>query len=409
MNEGEGTLVDKSESSSFEDLASAAAQEIEDAKIAEAAANAQANPKSPDEKKEEWQDVLGSKAILKKQLKQGDESEGLRPQRGDICRISYELKLRDGNQHVIEKRDQLKIYLGDNELLQGLDLALTLMYKGEECILQLAPRFGYGDTGLKAGESLGLIGDTTGAKYDGPNIGPETWLEARLQLHDWSEEPDHETLSIAERMEIGIRRRSRGNWWYGRGDSTLAVQLYRRALDVLDESEGGITSPTSSGELPSTSQALEALLDERLRVHNNMAAAQLKAGAYDAALQAVTRVLSCQPNNAKALFRKSRILSAMGRNSEALEAARKAAAAAPEDIGARKELQKCEQKANRDRSVERKLAKRMLGTQPQGKGGEKAPEKKPSRSKVLVWGSLLLSLLVGVASVLVYRYKIAAH
>lgn len=72
----------------------------------------------------------------------------------------------------------------------------------------------------------------------------------------------------------------------------------------------------------------------------------------------------------------------MGRNSEALEAARKAAAAAPEDIGARKELQKCEQKANRDRSVERKLAKRMLGTQPQGKGGEKAPEKKPSRSKV---------------------------
>lgn len=77
------------------------------------------------------------------------------------------------------------------------------MYKGEECILQLAPRFGYGDTGLKAGESLGLIGDTTGAKYDGPNIGPETWLEARLQLHDWSEEPDHETLSIAERMEIG--------------------------------------------------------------------------------------------------------------------------------------------------------------------------------------------------------------
>lgn len=54
---------------------------------------------------------------------------------------------------------------------------------------------------------------------------------------------------------------------------------------MLDESEGGITSPTSSEELPPTSQALEALLDERLRVHNNMAAAQLKAGAYDAALQ----------------------------------------------------------------------------------------------------------------------------
>lgn len=57
--------MDKSESSSFEDLASAAAQEIEEAKLAEAAASAQAAPKTSEEKPE-WQDVLGSKALLKK-------------------------------------------------------------------------------------------------------------------------------------------------------------------------------------------------------------------------------------------------------------------------------------------------------------------------------------------------------
>lgn len=54
---------------------------------------------------------------------------------------------------------------------------------------------------------------------------------------------------------------------------------------MLDESEGGITDPTPSGQLAPTSEALKALLEERLRVHNNMAAAQLKAGAYEAALQ----------------------------------------------------------------------------------------------------------------------------
>lgn len=70
----------------------------------------------------------------------------------------------------------------------------------------------------------------------------------------------------------------------------------------------------------------------------------------------------------------------MGRNSEALEAARAAAAAAPEDAGTRKELQRCEQRATRDRSVERRLAKRMLGTtQPKS---VPSPDKKPSRSKV---------------------------
>lgn len=403
MSENERTMIDKSESSSFEDLASAAAHEIEEAKLAEAAAAAVEKESEELSPKPEWQDVLGSGALLKKILKPGEVESGLRPNRGDICRISYELRIKDSDK-VFEKRDHLKIYLGDSEVLQGLDLALTLMYKGEECLLHLASRFAYGDAGLKPGESLGLVGETDSPKYEGEPIGLDTWVEARLELHDWTEEPEMDTLPIAERMEIGIRRRARGNWWYGRGEAPLAVQLYRRALDVLDETEGGITAPTATGELAPTSDALYALLEERLRVHNNMAAAQLKAGAYDAALQAVTQVLSCQPKNAKALYRKSKILSAMGRNSEALAAARAAAAAAPEDPAAKKELQRCEQKATRDRSVERKLAKRMLGTSKEGKPS--VPDKKPSRAKMLVWGSLLLSLLVGVASVLVYRYKV---
>ncbi|KAM3963185.1 LOW QUALITY PROTEIN: peptidyl-prolyl cis-trans isomerase FKBP8 [Aphomia sociella] len=404
MSEAERTLVDKSESSSFEDLASAAAHEIEEAKLAEAAAAEK--DKSAEIKTDEWQDVLGSGALLKKFLKHGDESSESRPQRSDICRISYEVKVRDTGD-IVEKRDQVKIYLGDNEILQGLDLALTLMYEGEECLLQIAPRFAYGDNGLKPGESLGLVGELDSPKYEGPAIDAETWLEARLELHDWTEEPEHETLPIAERMEIGTRRRARGNWWYGRGDSTLAVQLYRRALDALDESVGGISDPTPSGNLEPASAALRELLDERMRVYNNMAAAQLKAGAYEAALQAVTRVLSCQPDNAKALYRKSRILSAMGRNSEALEAARAAAAAAPTDSAARAELQRCERRATRDRSSERRLARRMLGAAASPPGD--APPGKPSRAKMIVWGSLLLSLLVGVASVLVYRYKMQAH
>ncbi|XP_032519484.2 peptidyl-prolyl cis-trans isomerase FKBP8-like [Danaus plexippus] len=404
MSEGERTTIDKSESSSFEDLASAAAHEIEEAKLADAA-SAKIDKKE-EKPQEEWQDVLGSGALLKKIIEQGDEANGERPQRSDICRISYELRLQDDPKNIIEKRDNLKIYLGDNEILQGLDLALTLMYRGEACLLRIAPRFAYGDSGLKPGESLGLVGEVDSPKYDGEAIGPETWLEASLKLHDWTEESEHETLPIAERMEIGIRRRCRGNWWYGRGESQLAVQLYRRALDVLDESEGGISDPTASGDLEPASEALHALLEERLRVHNNMAAAQLKAGAYEAALQAVSRVLTCQPQNAKALYRKSRILTAMGRNSEALEAARAAAALAPSDIGVRKELSKCEQKATRDRSVEKKLAKRMLGTAGQSKP---EPEKKPSRAKMFIWSSLLLSFLVGVASVLVYRYKMQSE
>lgn len=77
------------------------------------------------------------------------------------------------------------------------------MYKGEECILHIAPRFGYGEVGLKPGDSLGLIGVVESPKYDGPVIESDTWLEAKLVLHDWDDEPEHDTLPIAERMEIG--------------------------------------------------------------------------------------------------------------------------------------------------------------------------------------------------------------
>lgn len=42
-------------------------------------------------------------------------------------------------------------------------------------------------------------------------------------------------------------------------------------------------------------------------MYNNLAAAQLKIGSFDAALMSVENVLRCQPNNVKALFRKAKV------------------------------------------------------------------------------------------------------
>jgi FK506-binding protein 8 len=57
-----------------------------------------------------------------------------------------------------------------------------------------------------------------------------------------------------------------------------------------------------------TEQELHELLEDRLKVYNNLAAAQMKIKAYDAALQSVENVLRCQPNNVKAVFRKGKVL-----------------------------------------------------------------------------------------------------
>lgn len=63
MTEGQGAMIDKSESSSFEDLTSAtAAEEIEEARMAEAVAEKE----NLESKTDDWQDVLGSGSLLKK-------------------------------------------------------------------------------------------------------------------------------------------------------------------------------------------------------------------------------------------------------------------------------------------------------------------------------------------------------
>lgn len=49
---------------------------------------------------------------------------------------------------------------------------------------------------------------------------------------------------------------------------------------------------------------LQALLEDKMIVFNNLAAAQMKTQAYDAALKSLENVLTVQPNNVKALYRK---------------------------------------------------------------------------------------------------------
>lgn len=104
------------------------------------------------------------------------------------------------------------------------------------------------------------------------------------------------------------KKRERGNWWYGRGENTLAVQCYRRALDYLDEVEGGIKDIKPDGQDDVTDATLQSLLEDRLNVSNNMAAAQIKLGHFDAALNLLQTVLRCQPDNIKALYRKAKVM-----------------------------------------------------------------------------------------------------
>lgn len=346
---------------------------------------------SAEEVKEEWLDVLGSGQIKKKILVEGEKDT--RPQRSDVCEVSIEGRLQDGT--VIEKCDKLVLSAMEGEAIQGVDIVLTLMDLGERCLLEIGPRFAFGSLGRPAENSFPAVpGDAT--------------VFYTLELLSARPEDELETLPLTERRKIGNRKRERGNWWYGRGENTLAIQCYRRALDYLDEAVGGIQiEPDNALDDPNKEEKdnlLLLILEDRLKVYNNLAAAQLKIGSYDAALMSVENVLRCQPNNVKALFRKAKVLSEKGENQAASEVLERITILDPENKTVFVELKKERMRAKERTQGEKNLYQKMMGTKSAASPSKQKKADCGSRSK-LPWGVVAGSMAAVVAGMVAYRLK----
>lgn len=62
----------------------------------------------------EWMDILGNSQLQKKVLKSGEIDT--RPTKGEMCILKITGKLEDGT--IVEEHDDLKIQLGDGEVIQ---------------------------------------------------------------------------------------------------------------------------------------------------------------------------------------------------------------------------------------------------------------------------------------------------
>ncbi|XP_058833029.1 peptidyl-prolyl cis-trans isomerase FKBP8 [Topomyia yanbarensis] len=375
--------AEKSSSSSFEDLSNLNEQE-------RAEMNSSAEPEQSSEKKDDCMDILGNGTLLKKVLKEG---QGERPESRDIAIINYTGRLEDGT--LVEEEKNCVVQIDDVEVVQGLDMAIKLMNVGEHAEVIVNARFAYGAQGFKNEE------------MPERSIPPNATVIYNVELVSAKEESDLEDKSYTAKKEVGNKKRLRGNFWMKRQEYNLAIQSYRRALEYLDGSEGGITKPTATGEAEPSNAELQDLLEDRMKVYNNLALAQLKIGAYEAALKSVEHVLQCQPNNAKALFRKGKILDAKGDTKGAISFLQRAATIDEDDKLIQSELSKLILKSKREARNEKDLYQKMLGHAQKLEQKSKAAPATPNReaSKFKLWGYLMGSILIGVAGVAIYRYN----
>ncbi|XP_022202921.1 peptidyl-prolyl cis-trans isomerase FKBP8 [Nilaparvata lugens] len=322
---------------------------------------------------EEWMDILGSGQLKKKVIREGKPDT--RPQRADICQVKFEGRLENGE--IIEKEDCLTINIGDGEVIQGLDFAIPLMDVDEEAELVVGPRFAFGARGRQ------------------PDVPPGATLHYTVTLLSADPEPDIATYSIRDRKRIGNRKKERGNWWYSRQENTLAISCYRRALDFLDTDN----CENIEGSNKPTDEEIHDIIEDRLKVYNNLAAAQMKIKAYDVALQSVENVLMCQPKNVKALFRKGKILAEKGDAEQSCSVLRLAYSLEPSPE-IKKELERQMKLQKKHTAQERNLYKKMLGT-----NDVKTKPDKTERTNGLMWGALAGSVAAIVVGAVALRYK----
>ncbi|XP_067121963.1 peptidyl-prolyl cis-trans isomerase FKBP8 [Centruroides vittatus] len=318
-----------------------------------------------------WLDILGSNDLKKRVIESGVGLES-RPQRGDWIVIDATGELEDGT--VVEKYDNMTVIVGDSDIVQGLDLTVTLMEKGELAEVIVPARLAYGEQGKL------------------PEIPPNSVINYKIRLVDVRSE-EEENLSVDQRIQIGDEKRDRGNFWYERGDFSTAVHCYRRALDFLDYDEGqNFQKPTDD--------EFEKLVSIRIKVYNNLAAAQLKMDAYEAAIKSVNNVLAIEPKNVKALFRKGKILAAQGQLDEAIDVMKQALQIEPERKIIHQELSKLTSKRKQEETQAKAMYKKMFKCNMEPQTKSKVKKSWVSSN----WSMVLGGIFTIVCGIAVYKH-----
>ncbi|EDV27050.1 uncharacterized protein TRIADDRAFT_63767 [Trichoplax adhaerens] len=273
-----------------------------------------------------WVDVVGSGQLKKATLVAGS---GVAPKKGQLVTIKYSMHL--SNAIVVLHDMESQFILGEGEVIPALDLVVALMNVGETVCVFANSRYGYAQYGS--------------SKH---NVPQDADLEFEVTLIDVSDGPNITNMTEDERIGLGHRRRQYGNELFQDKNYFAAISCYTKALNVI---EPPIAIANPSDELQSI----------RAKCWNNLAAAQLKIEAYDAAAKSCKNVLLVEENNVKAWFRQAKIYAAKGDLETALDSMKKAYSLDPSSKLISDEYAALKQRVTCDRKKEREIYRRMVG------------------------------------------------
>lgn len=215
---------------------------------------------------------------------------------------------------------------------ETLCIILRSCRKGESCRAFVASEYAYGEEGK----------ETKG-------IPPNSHVEYDIEVVDVTPVgEDPEDLTPQQRIDEADKLRVSGNELFLKGDYGDAVSSYSMLLSMLELDFGWPEDLKSDSRKLKTSAGL------------NIAACQLKLGAYGDVVGICTELLKQDDTLIKAWFRRAQAYEALGDFDKAMEDFRKTAELNPEDATIPKSIANVERKKKEQDQKDRALYKKMF-------------------------------------------------
>lgn len=222
--------------------------------------------------------VTGDLGVLKKILKEGEGT--LTANEGAAVTIRYTAKLEDGT--LLEKRgfdgEELKFITDEEQVVTGLDQAVTTMKKGEHAIVTVKPDYGFGNTEVKRDLAM---------------VPPCSTIIFEVEMLEFTKEKDPGEMNKHERIQVAQRKKEEGNLLFKDGKYQRAVKKYEKAIDCINEDE------------PFEDDDQKIVKSLRVSCWLNGAAACLKWNYFQEAINQCSKVLEVESYNVKALYRRA--------------------------------------------------------------------------------------------------------
>ncbi|KAF1743997.1 hypothetical protein MXB_5093 [Myxobolus squamalis] len=208
------------------------------------------------------EDIFDNGCLLKTVQVKGDTTL-LRPKIGDIAYVFMKTVNRENK--VVLQSDMKWVVVGEGDTIIGVDVCLQTMYPGEQIVLNIDSCYGKFENGVI--------------------LKPGTNLNVELTLMYVKKFPTTLFENYDEIYEICSKRKNIGNLHMDRGDYKSAIDCYTTSLKHINY----IKAPK--------------LVTLKHIICNNMAFTRIKLKEYAKAIDLLEIVLSCDPNNWKALMR----------------------------------------------------------------------------------------------------------